>query len=105
MMITCLFLTLSLAVVLVIVKSCSKLTKKKDLQLQLEHIFSHVKIIDAKFIGLYLFLSSNILTGLINLNVQTIYTSDLNAFLILTSYMAFLLSTSYFFYFYKKQKK
>ena len=104
-MTTCLFLTLSLSVILVIVNSCSrlnnKLRKKNELNQQLDLIFSFLKIIDAKYIGLYVFLFSNVLTGIVNLIMETIYMNDLSAFLIVSTYIMLLISTSYFFYFNK----
>ncbi len=108
-MTTCLFLTLSLSIILVIVNSCSKLNnmkkkteKSQELSFQLDYIFSYIKIIDSKFVGLYIFLISNLLTGLVNLTIQTIYLNALNSFAIITIYMVIIISTSYFVYFYKK---
>ena len=59
-MTTCLFLTLSLSVILVVVNSCTrlnKLQKKKEphnkfeeLRQQMDFIFSYIKILDAKII-------------------------------------------------------
>ena len=104
-MTTCLFLTLSLSVILVIVNSCSRLNnkfrKKNELNQQLDLIFSFLKIIDAKYIGLYVFLFSNVLTGIVNLIMETIYMNDLSAFLIVSTYIMLVISTSYFFYFNK----
>jgi hypothetical protein len=105
-MTTCLFLTLSLAVILVIVNSCSrlnKLIKKNELNQQLDFIFSFIKILDSKYIGLFVFLFSNVLTGIVNLSMQTIYMNDFSAFLIVSVYIMLVISTSYFFYF-KKTK-
>ena len=61
-------------------------TQSESLSAKLSRIFSFVAISDSKFIGLIVFLISNLLTGLINLSINTLNISDLNAFLILASY-------------------
>ncbi len=61
-------------------------TQSECLSAKLSRIFSFVAISDSKFIGLIIFLISNLLTGLINLSINTLKVSDLNAFLILASY-------------------
>ena len=64
----------------------AKDTKPKDVILRLRQIFSFAEIIDSKYIGLVNFLISNLLTGLVNLSINTIKISDLTSILILTGY-------------------
>lgn len=58
----------------------------KRLNVQLEKIFSLALIVDAKFIGLFNFLFSNMLTGCVNLLVNTLVVSHLIATLVISAY-------------------
>lgn len=49
-------------------------------------IFSFARIVDSKFIGLLNFFFSNILTGSVNLMVNTLSVSDSSAFVIICIY-------------------
>lgn len=66
-------------------KSENQLISKR-LNVQLEKIFSLALIVDAKFIGLFNFLFSNMLTGCVNLLVNTLVVSHLIATLVISVY-------------------
>ena len=61
-------------------------TKTKEIIFKLSQAFSFVEISDSKYIGLVIFLISNLLTGFVNLSINTLRTSDLDSFLILSLY-------------------
>lgn len=104
----CLLLTLKLAIVLVIVNTCIKLnnlkTKSSDSLKILNIIFSYVNIVDSRYIGLFMFIISNLLTGFVNLSIKTLYVNDIYAFIILTIYTAIVLFLSYLLYNYLNRK-
>jgi hypothetical protein len=53
---------------------------------QMDQVFSFVRVTDSRFIGLFVFLISNVLTGLVNLSINTLSTSDTVAVLVLLVY-------------------
>ncbi|CAF0997656.1 unnamed protein product [Brachionus calyciflorus] len=61
-------------------------TSLESLSNQLDESFSFQKIADSKFAGLLIFLISNLLTGLVNITIRTLYTSDFLAVVILCVY-------------------
>jgi uncharacterized membrane protein (DUF4010 family) len=71
-------------------------------------IFSFPFIVDSKFIGLIIFLLSNLLTGLVNLTVNTLAVDNLYSFFILNAYAFvayFLPYLAYYHYYHYKNKK
>ncbi len=58
----------------------------KEIIMKLRLVFSFCVIIDSKYTGLITFLVSNILTGAINLSMNTLKTPDLIALLIILIY-------------------
>lgn len=64
----------------------TKANKIKEIISKLSETFSFAEISDAKYIGLFIFLLSNVLTGCVNLSINTLRTNDLNAFIILCAY-------------------
>jgi hypothetical protein len=56
---------------------------------QLDDSFCFITISDSKFIGLFIFLTSNLLTGLVNLSINTLHVSNYISFSILSIYSFF----------------
>ena len=75
---------------------------QEDLIHQLRQVCSFVEIVDSKFIGLFVFLLSNVLTGLINLSINTLNVKDNVAMLILNAYCLVSFGIPYFSYFMTK---
>ncbi len=73
------------------------------LKSQLNFIFSFAVIGDTKFVGLFIFLLSNLLTGIVNLSINTLEISNPIAFMILSIYMfsCFLFPFLFYFYYYR----
>lgn len=90
-------LTLIMIIVLFIFKLWQQINND-NFELMINQTFSFAKIIDSKFIGLILFIISNLMTGIINLNIKTIYTSNFFAMIILICYVFCSFIISYFFY-------
>ncbi len=66
---------------------------------QLSDSFSFVEIIDSQFIGLVVFLLSNVLTGAVNLSINTLKVNNLPAFGILSAYCFVSFAVPYLLYF------
>ncbi len=64
-----------------------------------DFIFSFVNILDSKFVGLFMFVLANIITGLINLSTNTLLVSNNTALAVLQAYMFVVTLLSYCFYF------
>jgi phosphatidylinositol glycan class W len=66
--------------------------------------FSFQYIIDSKYIGLLVFLLSNVLTGVINLNMKTLYIENSLAFVILVVYnfVSYLIPFLFYYQYYFK---
>lgn len=73
--------------------------KSKEINFRLSQTFSFAEIIDSKYIGLVNFLISNLLTGLINLSMNTIKISDLSSFLIVSIYCLATFSITFLIYY------
>ena len=90
-------------------KELTQVDKQKLIEQHIIKIFSFPYIVDSKFIGLIVFLLSNLLTGLINLTMDTLVVSNFYSFLILNAYAFvayfFPYLAYYYFYFYNKNKK
>lgn len=71
---------------------------EQNFQLLFNETFSFAKIIDSKFVGLIVFLISNLMTGIINLNIKTIYVSDIYALIIILFYIFLTFGSSFIFY-------
>jgi hypothetical protein len=69
---------------------------------QLRQICSFVEIVDSKFIGLFVFLLCNVLTGLVNLSINTLNTKDNVAMIILNIYCLVSFGVPYLVYFLTK---
>ena len=65
---------------------------------QLDDCLSFIRISDSKFIGLFIFLTSNLLTGLVNLSINTLRVSDQISFTILSIYSFFSFLIPFFVY-------
>ena len=81
-------------------------TLELKLKTQLNHIFSFAVIGDTKFVGLFIFLLSNLFTGIVNLSINTLKISDPTAFIILSIYtfLCFLLPFLFHFYTFPNQQ-
>ncbi len=101
-----LLLTLQLCTVLFISVSCTRLNKLSKQTIfptwtsSTGFVFSFINILDSKFVGLFMFIVANILTGLINLSMNTLHASNTHASIILLAYMVVVTLSSYYFYFY-----
>ena len=73
------------------------------LKSQLSFIFSFAVISDTKFVGIFIFLLSNLFTGIVNLSINTLNISEQLAFLILSIYMCSCFLFPILFYFYNFQ--
>ena len=75
----------------------------------LEEAYSFVEIIDSKLVGLCIFLIANVLTGLINLSIDTRNVSDFLSLIILSLHalasVGIALSGYYYLYFKKSCEK
>ena len=80
----------------------NKEEEEKLTEQQVLKTFSFHYIIDSKFIGLFVFLLSNVLTGVINLNIKTLYVETNFAFLILIFYnlVSYLIPFLFYYYYY-----
>lgn len=58
----------------------------KEILLKLRLIFSFAVVIDSKYVGLVTFLVSNLLTGAVNLSINTLKINSMAALLILFVY-------------------
>lgn len=80
-----------------------ELSKKsiKEMLIKLRLIFSFAVVIDSKYTGLLLFLVSNLLTGAVNLSINTLNTPDMTALAIMFvySFASFAIPTLFFYYF------
>jgi hypothetical protein len=65
---------------------------------QLDESFCFIRISDSKFIGLFIFLISNLLTGLVNLSINTLRVSNQISFLIIAVYSFFSFIIPFFVY-------
>ena len=99
-------LTLIVIIVLFVFRLWQQINNQ-NLELLINQTFSFAKLLDSKFIGLILFMVSNLMTGIINLNIKTIYTSDFISMIIILCYIFCSFFISYFFYniFNLKEKK
>ena len=79
-----------------------QMDKQIFIEKELLKVFSFPYIIDSKFIGLVVFLISNLLTGFVNLSMNTLYVSGFYSFLILCAYnfMAYFIPFMGYYYFY-----
>ena len=68
----------------------------------LQRAFGFSEIVDSKLIGLIIFLNSNILTGLVNLSIDTRNVSPTNSILILILHAFLSVGSGYLVYFYFK---
>jgi hypothetical protein len=68
----------------------------------LERTFAFFEIVDSKLIGLIIFLNSNILTGIINLSIDTKNVSTVGSLLILISHAFISVGSGYSIYYYFK---
>ena len=68
----------------------------------LQRAFAFFEIIDSKLIGLIIFLNSNILTGLVNLSINTRNVSPINSILFLILHAFLSVGSGYLVYFYFK---
>ena len=68
----------------------------------LERTFAFYEIVDSKLIGLIIFLNSNILTGIINLSIDTKNVSNVGSLLILIFHAFFSIGSGYSIYYYFK---
>jgi hypothetical protein len=106
LMYSTLLLTLQLCTVLFISVSCTRLNKLSKQTIfptwtsSTGFVFSFINILDSKFVGLFMFIVANILTGLINLSMNTLHASNTHASIILLAYMVVVTLSSYYFYFY-----
>ena len=85
-------------------------TKKKDKKIdeivsKLSETFSFAEITDAKYIGLLIFLLSNVLTGCVNLTMNTLQTNSTNSFLILSIYSLISFGIPFIIHYYFSFKK
>jgi hypothetical protein len=97
MMICCIFLFGSLMAVLLVIMILFKLNSRNEyyslnesflnLNYHINMLFSFVRIIDAKYIGLAVFGIANILTGIINILIKTHQQSTLASITIISLYM------------------
>lgn len=71
----------------------------------MDESFSFVRIIDSKFIGLQVFLVSNVLTGLVNLIINTLTTPVYLSFLIICLYSLFSFGLPYIYFYIFVSKK
>lgn len=73
----------------------------------LENSFSFVEVVDSKMIGLFIFLISNVFTGLINLSFKTREMSDLFALIILglNSFISTLIPFIFYYFYFIKNKR
>ena len=65
----------------------------------LENSFSFVEIIDSKFIGLFIFVFANILTGLVNLTMHPHERSEFEGYFIMCVYTFLSLFVPFFYYY------
>ena len=79
-----------------------ELLEHRDMINKLDFSFSFAKIADSKFIGLFIFLTSNLITGLVNLNMNTLRVSDYNALVGLCIYSMISFAIPFSFYFFNK---
>ncbi len=87
-------------------KELTQMDKQNLIEQHILKIFSFPYIVDSKFIGLIVFLLSNILTGLINLTTNTLVVSNVYSFLILNLYtfVAYFLPYLGYYYYYNNNK-
>jgi hypothetical protein len=71
---------------------------------QLQNLCSFAYIADAKFIGLFIFLLSNVLTGIVNLTVQTLYSDYYQSFNICAIYCLLSFGLPFAYYYNKNIK-
>ena len=67
-------------------KELDQMDKQILIELQLLKVFSFPHIVDSKFVGLVVFLISNLLTGIVNLSINTLYVANVSAFIIICIY-------------------
>ena len=67
----------------------------------LENSFSFVEIIDSKFIGLFIFVFANILTGLVNLTMHPHERSEFEGYFIMCVYTFLSLFVPFFYYYFE----
>ena len=67
-------------------KELDQMDKQILIEQQLLKVFSFPHIVDSKFVGLVVFLISNLLTGIVNLSINTLYVANVSAFIIICIY-------------------
>lgn len=102
LMVSSLLLALYLCTIIFIIKLIERL--RLNTNKCINQIFSFISIIDSTNNGLIIFIVSNLLTGLVNLTINTLAISNLNAFLIIIFYSFCVFFVSHEFY-YRNMKK
>jgi hypothetical protein len=83
----------------------ASITVIKAVLTQLNQIFSFALIADSRFTGFFLFMLSNLITGLINLSINTMAISDTISFSVLCFYSLVAFAIPFYFYFMLNTKK
>ena len=100
----CLLLALFLCITMIMTNLIKKLNKFTNLnqvktqELINDFIFSNIRIVDSKFIGLFIFILSNLLTGIVNLTINTLKVDNLYSLAIIDVYIAVIIYFSYSIY-------